>query len=524
MKSATIELPEGTNISLSGSDGLQTCSMAQIGLGLTASAMCPNASKVGEVRIQTPLLVNPLEGAVYMATPGENQFGVPLAVYVAAEDPVSGVLVKFAGELEPDPVTGQLTIALRELPQLPIGNLELHFFGGERALLSTPSTCGPATSTSELTPWSGNVSVVAYSAFEINQGLNGTPCSGSGLFSPTFQAGSTGTGESDTYGSLTLSLTRTDQEERPGAIAIRAPAALAQMFAGVSPCEEPQALQGMCPAASALGTVAAQAGLGYDAVELNGEVYLTGAYGGSSQGLEVVLPVDPGPLRLGDTIVRMTAQIEPGTHQLRIAGPLPSIADGVPLQLKALHVQLDRVFRIGADGCEPLTVTGTIIGVQGGYVTTATEPWGVPASSCPSQAASAPPATTNAAASRGIAGVSLTSDRLVATTGRGEIAVKLKCTDTTMCRGKLSLTVKMRAKGKRRFKTDSIGTATFSISPGKAVTIKLKLNAAGRALLSSDDGRLSATLTILESSPSPSQTHAESVQLIQQKVHGHTKK
>jgi hypothetical protein len=517
LKNATIDLPEGTNISLSATDGLQTCSMAQVGLGSTAQVTCPNASKVGEVNIRTPVLGNPLQGAVYMATPNENPFSSPLAVYVVAEDPVSGVQVKLAGQLEPNPATGQLTIALRELPQLPIGDLQLHFFGGERAFLSTPPVCGPATSTGELTPWSGSAGVTSSSTFDIDQGVNGTPCSDSGLFSPTFQVGSAGTGESDTYGSLNFTVTRADQEEPPAAIAIQAPAALAQMFAGVPPCEEPRAAQGTCSAASALGTVAAQAGPGYDAVALNGEVYLTGAYGGASQGLEIVLPVDPGPLQLGDAIVRMSAQIEPGTHQLRIAGSLPSIADGVPLQIKELQVQLDRELRISPDGCEPLTVTGTITGTRGGSATTATEPWGAAASSCP-PAAPAPAATTNAATSTRIA-LSLAGTRL-STTARGEVAVKLKCTDTTTCRGRLSLTVKTRARGKKRFKTDPIGTATFSIPPGKTATIKLELNAAGRALLSSDHGRLSATLTLLKSSPEPAQTRTEGVVLLRPKAVG----
>jgi hypothetical protein len=46
----------------------------------------------------------------------------------------------------------------------------------------------------------------------------------------------------------------------------------------------------------------------------------------------------------------------------------------------------------------------------------------------------------------------------------------------------------------------------------------LELDAAGHALLGDDHGRMSATLTILESAPVPSQTHSENVQLVQQKT------
>jgi hypothetical protein len=97
---------------------------------------------------------------------------------------------------------------------------------------------------------------------------------------------------------------------------------------------------------------------------------------------------------------------------------------------------------------------------------------------------------------------------------RGGAAVKLTCKGTAMCRGKLTLTAKV---GGKRMKTRSrtIGTATFSISAGKTATVKLELNAAGRELLRARHGRMSASLTILKSSPSPMQTKTEKVQLVQ---------
>ena len=65
----------------------------------------------------------------------------------------------------------------------------------------------------------------------------------------------------------------------------------------------------------------------------------------------------------------------------------------------------------------------------------------------------------------------------IAVQGDGEATVKLACKGTSTCRGKLTLTVKTRDKGKqRRSKTTTIGTATFSIPPGKTATLELKLN------------------------------------------------
>jgi hypothetical protein len=106
----------------------------------------------------------------------------------------------------------------------------------------------------------------------------------------------------------------------------------------------------------------------------------------------------------------------------------------------------------------------------------------------------------------------------------GEAAVKLACAGTTKCAGKLKLTIEGATKKGKKTKTETIGTSTFSIPPNETTPIKITLNAAGKALLSADHGRLGATLSILKSSPAPSQTHTDSIHLVQQKAHGKTKK
>ncbi len=101
-----------------------------------------------------------------------------------------------------------------------------------------------------------------------------------------------------------------------------------------------------------------------------------------------------------------------------------------------------------------------------------------------------------------------------------EALIKLTSTGTATCSGRLTLTVKRTTgKGKKRHtKTQTIGTATFSIPAGKSETVKLTLNGTGRALLSAAHGHLSATLTVLKASPSPSNTQTHGVHLAQQKT------
>lgn len=351
--------------------------------------------------------------------------------------------------------------------------------------------------------------------------MNGTPCSDLRPFGPTFQAGSAAAGELDTYDSLTLLVSRTDQEQQLGTIAIQAPPAVAQMFAGVPPCGEPQASEGACPMSSEIGAVAATAGLGADPAYLSGDIYLTGPYDGSPQGLSIVVPVSPGPFELGTVVVRASAQIDPGTGRLSIASDrLPTTADGVPLQLKALLLQLDRgEFKINPSGCESLAITGTTTSTQGSSVLASADPLGAPSSSCPpAQNPSLQESGVSPSTATGTATVSLITTHIT-TSARGLATVKLTCTGTITCNGKLTLMGKTKSQDKKkRFEMTTIGTGGFSIPAGATATVKLTLNARGRALLKADHGRLNATLTILKSSPVPTQTHSEGVRLVQEKV------
>ena len=60
----------------------------------------------------------------------QNPFGSLLAIYLAVEDEETGIVAKLAGKVEPNPATGQLTATFTENPELPLEDIDLHFFNG----------------------------------------------------------------------------------------------------------------------------------------------------------------------------------------------------------------------------------------------------------------------------------------------------------------------------------------------------------------------------------------------------------
>ncbi|HEY4810444.1 MAG TPA: hypothetical protein VIH71_05230 [Solirubrobacteraceae bacterium] len=97
--------------------------------------------------------------------------------------------------------------------------------------------------------------------------------------------------------------------------------------------------------------------------------------------------------------------------------------------------------------------------------------------------------------------------------------LELTCSDVAACAGKLTLTANATVgKGKARHaKTETIGTASFSITSETSTPVEFMINGVGRTLLGTSHGHLSAALTIMRSSPSPAKIQTVQVRLEEQK-------
>ncbi|MBS1869466.1 MAG: hypothetical protein JSS99_07355 [Actinobacteria bacterium] len=369
VRRVVVRLPVGVRVNPSAADGLQGCSPAQVALRSTADPTCPDGSRVGSLTVETPLLDVPLEGSIYLAGPHDNPFDSLLAVYLVAKGP--GLIVKLAGRVETDPLSGQVTATFDDVPQLPFSAVRLRFDGGPRAPLVNPPLCGAYAVEGELTSWSGAVALVS-AGFGVDAGPDGGACFAPRArpFAPGFEAGveSPAAGGSSPFH---LRLTRGDADEELGRVTVRLPRGLLGRLSDVVLCGEGEARFGTCPAASLIGHVVAGAGAGPLPFYLSGgRVYVTGPYAGAPFGLSVVVPAVAGPFDLGTVVVRAAVFVDRRTAALRVVtDPLPQALQGIPLQLRDVRVAVDRPgFMVNPTSCAEKQVRGMVESVAGRVV------------------------------------------------------------------------------------------------------------------------------------------------------------
>jgi hypothetical protein len=378
VRNTTVALPEGMQISPAAADGLLSCSLSQAGFTGVESATgmdtfdvgptgCASGSKIGTAEVKTPLLSEPLIGGVYLAAQSANPFGSLIAMYLDVENAKEGVAAKIAGEVRLDERTGQIVATFPNAPQLPYEEAKLHFFGGERAPLSTPPLCGSYTGSASVTPWSSSVPVSASSTFTITSGPNGSPCANPRPFQPGFEAGTTSV-QAGGYTPMTMTMSRPDADQPLGKLDVVFPPGVSAGLQGVKLCEEPQAASGDCPAESEIGQVIASAGLAGDPYSVEGgKAYITGPYAGAPFGVDVVVPAVAGPFNLGTEVVRSKVEVDPtDAHLTVVSDEFPTMLDGIPLQLQHINVTVNRPgFVFNPTNCEPMKLAGQLESSEG---------------------------------------------------------------------------------------------------------------------------------------------------------------
>jgi hypothetical protein len=416
LKDAVVTFPAGMAVNPSQAAGLGACSEDQVGFkgqqGSTllfskAPQSCPEAAKIGSVEVTSPALVarnaahevekepgpegkpilEVLHGSLYIAKPFANPFNSLVATYFAIEDEKTGIVAKLAGEGYLDPSSGQISVRVRESPELPIEDFHVHVFGGSRGAFITPPACGKFTTESDLTPWSSPEGKDAFptDSFQTTASPAGGPCPTTEAQLPNAPKLSAGTESpaAGSYSPLLFKLSREDGTQRLGKIEATLPRGLIAKLAGVGVCSEPQiaaarareapekgALEQQspsCPAGSEIGIVNGAAGAGPTPYYTQGHAYLAGPYKGAPISIVAIVPAVAGPFDLGTVVVRSALYLDPETAQARVVSdPLPSIVQGVPLDVRSVAVRATRPnFTLNPTSCAEKSFGGQVLSTLG---------------------------------------------------------------------------------------------------------------------------------------------------------------
>ncbi len=393
IRKAVVTFPEGVTVNPSAAGGLDVCTKANLESERLNSAPgegCPEASKLGTVQVETPLLENEvLEGSLFQAqqddsatsTPGaENPFDSLLALYVVIKSEKLGVIVKLPIKVEPDARTGQLIGTSDNLPQIPFSHFKLRFREGPRSPLITPSRCGEYQTKAELTPWSGGQTITTTSTFKVTSGVIGSSCPSGGAppFHPGFEAGSI-SNSAGSYSPFNMRITRSDGEQDLTRFSAVLPPGVVGKLAGVAKCSDgaiasarskggrQELAAPSCPANSQVGRVLGGAGVGSALTYVPGKLYLAGPFSGNPLSVVSIVPAVAGPFDVGTIVTRVPLTLNPNTAEVEVDGahsdPIPHILAGIPLKVRDLRVYADRPdFTLNATSCDPSSTRATLFG------------------------------------------------------------------------------------------------------------------------------------------------------------------
>jgi hypothetical protein len=387
IKAVKVTMPEGFSVNPNAADGKTSCSDQQAHVGPFSDddeAQCPEFAKVGTLALDSWALPEPIAGGIYL---GEPKPGNRYRLVIAADG--FGTHIKLPGSVQADPQTGRLTVTFENLPEAPLTEFDMHFFGSERGLLATPERCGKYAVESEFEPWARNLpNQYSTQFFKIDSGPGGEPCPGAQRpFAPGFHAAgeTNGAGAHDPF---SIYLTRPDGDQNLDTITVKTPPGFSATLKGVPYCPDATLTETaaashtgreelaapLCPADSQVGTSSAGAGAGSRPYYAPGKVYLAGPYKGAPLSLAVVTPAVSGPYDLGNVVNRVALHIDPVTAQVTaVSDPLPQIIEGIPLRLRSVLINLDRPnFALNPTSCRPFQVEALLTGTEGASGTGAT--------------------------------------------------------------------------------------------------------------------------------------------------------
>jgi hypothetical protein len=372
---ARLILPEGLTINPDAADGQTACADVEAHFDTEEPAACPDSAKIGTFAIGSPSLDAPLLGSIYF---GEAKPGDRYRIILVADG--FGIHGKLVGSVRPDPVTGQVTAVIEDLPQVPFETFDLHLFASDRGLMATPTQCTLYEVVAEFFPWNDVLpDQKSKQVFSIDSGANGRPCPG-GMrpFHPRLFAGNSSP-IAGAFSDFALQLDRDDGDQFLGDLNFAMPPGFTGSLRGITYCPEPaielaagklgheELAAPSCPASSQIGTTNVAAGPGSHPFHVDGRIYFAGPLKGAPLSLVAITPAIAGPFDYGTQVVRVGLHVDPlDAHVSAVSDRVPRIIGGVPIRLRSIRVNLNRSdFIINPTNCDPNTIHSEGVGDEG---------------------------------------------------------------------------------------------------------------------------------------------------------------
>jgi hypothetical protein len=380
LKDAEVTLPDGVSLSPAGGNGLEGCSDAQFGYGNADPVECPDASQIGDLSVESPVLCSrgadgecngplPLQGKAFFGPtsgPGRPTADKPWKLFLLLEG--SGLRIK----LPPGDVTvsdsGQITTVFRSQPELSFTKFVLHTNGGPNAPLANPTTCTTHTGSVTLTGWNGKVR-------NIGPTVTPTGCTDPQPFQPEIQDASAVPSQAGASSRSHLLFTVPDGHQQLKTLKLSLPPGALGSLAAVPLC--PAAVVNAlasdssvnCPDASRVGTIRTTVGSGSGLLTVSGSVYIgEPTASGDAASFVIVVPAKVGPIDLGRVVIVNHAVLRASDSGVDVYSPdIPNILEGIPLPIRQIEITIDREgFFLNPTGCDSRLFVASFTSYEGG--------------------------------------------------------------------------------------------------------------------------------------------------------------
>lgn len=379
IRAATVVLPVGLSVNPDAADGQTACTNDEANFNIEGPDECPETSKIGTFQIETPALDEPLHGSLYI---GEPMPGDQYRIFMIASG--FAIHAKVVADIHADPVTGQVTFSVTNLPQVPFETFKVHLFASDRGLLATPINCTLYKINSVFSPWNDRLAPQPSEPnFTLSAGPGGAPCPAQiREFHPRLVAGMSNP-TAGAFSNFHLKLDREDGNQYLNDLGFKMPPGFTGYLRGITYCPEADIAAAAanpgrverddpsCPPSSQIGTTNVAAGPGASPFNAVGKMYLAGPLNGAPLSLAAITPALAGPYDYGTVVVRVALRVDPLTAQVSaISDSMPQIIGGIPIRMRSIQVHINRErFTVNPTNCSNFTVDSQGIGDQGGLAT-----------------------------------------------------------------------------------------------------------------------------------------------------------